>query len=50
MTAKNGSGSTWAFMKLSDFSWIYICYTYNYDVIDKYEPQAVNSVMSFKWE
>lgn len=46
----HGSGSTWAFMKLSDFSWIYICYTYNYDVIDKYEPQAVNSVMSFKWE
>lgn len=46
----NGSGSAWALMKISDLSWVYICYTYVYDKIDEYEPQAVNSIKSFKWE
>ena len=46
----NGSGSTWAQMKITDCSWVYICYTYVYDKIEEYEPQAVNSIKSFMWE
>lgn len=46
----NGSGSTWALMKIDNISWVYICYTYVYDKIEEYEPQAVNSIKSFMWE
>ncbi|MGN0688228.1 MAG: hypothetical protein ACI4KA_08990 [Oscillospiraceae bacterium] len=45
-----GSGSVWAMMKITDHSWVYICYTYVYDKIDEYEAQAISSIKSFRWE
>lgn len=50
--AKNidGTGGVWAFVKITDSSWLYISYSYDYNNISKYEQAAVNSVKSLKWK